>query len=541
MSPSRLPVAVALWGLCGSAGAAEFDITPPDAVELPPAGIEVPLAEPEVAAIDAGDCADPGSVVRVRGRAFEPQEGREAVLAGHGISRVLHVLEWTDSRIVARLPEDGGLEAGKRYYIGIRDAADSQWLSNIDRSLRTCSSVAEPGTIPEAPTVDDEANFEPPAEARESGETARPQPRNPFGSSGGRITRYQPPALVQGDDGTDRAPTRADEVEPGEVLLWHASLEAAQRFAKRVRPAGYQVTRRQVLRGLGVVQSTLRIPEDVSPATALEQLRNAFPDLVTDANHRFRPLDADEATALVGWSPQRVACGAGVTIGVIDSGVDLEVLEGVGASVQVETVPPAGTRPAPTDHGTAVTARIAQLVPESRLRVAAVFRDRGEDALDTTAEWLVLGLDWLARQRPAAINLSLGGPYNRLLARALARLRRQGIGLVAALAEHDGTVLYPGSDRNVLGVVAVDRELRPERGAHRGDAVTFTAPGVDVRVPGIERYLSGASHAAPFVTAALALARDPRLLARSARDLGDPGRDPVFGFGLVRFAETCQR
>ncbi len=57
------------------------------------------------------------------------------------------------------------------------------------------------------------------------------------------------------------------------------------------------------------------------------------------------------------------------------------------------------------------------------------------------------------------------------------------------------------------------------------------------------RLRSGTSYAAPFVTAALAVLRErgrkcrpPDLvgtLATTARDLGEAGRDPVFGWGMV--------
>jgi hypothetical protein len=67
-----------------------------------------------------------------------------------------------------------------------------------------------------------------------------------------------------------------------------------------------------------------------------------------------------------------------------------------------------------------------------------------------------------------------------------------------------------------------------------------------VGLPGPGRgTLSGTSYAVPFVTAAFARAmtgsdRDAALLnlARAAVDLGAPGRDPVFGWGLVR-APDC--
>ena len=64
------------------------------------------------------------------------------------------------------------------------------------------------------------------------------------------------------------------------------------------------------------------------------------------------------------------------------------------------------------------------------------------------------------------------------------------------------------------------------------------APGKD----GI--YVSGTSYAAPFVTAALAAARQAnaktpwspilKQMQTKARDLGTPGKDSSFGWGLIQ-------
>lgn len=530
------PLALILALLPVAGSAVDFGVDAPDSHDLSDPALDAALAIPEVTAIEAGDCADPGSVVRVAGRDLAPPDNRAVVLGGHGLHRPLEVLEWRDARIEARLPASGAIAPGKRYYIGIHDEANDRWLSNIDVSVLICADAADSAGISGAPTADTEATL---AESPAGEDAADDVKQNPFGSSGGRVTQYEPPDLVQAEENVgDGQPD--DRIEPREVLLWHANLDRAAAFARRIREAGYRPVRRKALRGLRVVQTTLRIPEGTSPRGALKQLREAFPELVADLNHRYRTLDDAGALELVEWTPAAAACERAPVIGVIDTGIDASVLGASTGDIAIERVPPAGTRLAPTDHGTAVAARLVQLVPGARLRAAAVFRRRG-DEMDTTAEWLVTGLDWLARQQAEAINLSLGGPHNGLLARAVVRLRRLGIKLAAAVGDDDGRPSYPASDPNVVGVIAVDRDLRPAADAYSGDAVVLAAPGIDVRVPGIDRYLSGASHAAPFVTAALALAPNPGTVLREARDLGEPGRDPVYGYGLVRFADSCSR
>ena len=90
------------------------------------------------------------------------------------------------------------------------------------------------------------------------------------------------------------------------------------------------------------------------------------------------------------------------------------------------------------------------------------------------------------------------------------------------------------------------------RQAVRGEHIAFAAAGVRLwtaaSISG-GRYRSGTSFATAFVTAAFAVARarDPEkpaaelidALAARAVDLGQPGRDPIFGFGLVQSAGCC--
>jgi subtilisin family serine protease len=94
----------------------------------------------------------------------------------------------------------------------------------------------------------------------------------------------------------------------------------------------------------------------------------------------------------------------------------------------------------------------------------------------------------------------------------------------------------------VTGVDGAQRVL-PEAG--RGAHVAFAAPGaVHAAAPGAGLVpVRGTSYAAPQVAALLArrlaepdagaAAAAVAALAREALDLGAPGRDPVYGWGLV--------
>ncbi|MEO0480592.1 MAG: S8 family serine peptidase [Planctomycetota bacterium] len=124
------------------------------------------------------------------------------------------------------------------------------------------------------------------------------------------------------------------------------------------------------------------------------------------------------------------------------------------------------------------------------------------------------------------------------------------------------SVTYPASLPTVLAVSGIDSSgnmaLFGAAGTNTGPSVVLCAPARDVVTTdrsGLDGYtagdyllVDGTSFSAPYVaaTAALAINIEPDLQAfevealmyEHALDLGAVGRDPVFGFGLVRAAEV---
>jgi subtilisin family serine protease len=150
--------------------------------------------------------------------------------------------------------------------------------------------------------------------------------------------------------------------------------------------------------------------------------------------------------------------------------------------------------------------------------------------------------------------MSLAGPANALLQRAVESAAAADVLMVAA-AGNEGPragAVYPAAYPSVLAVTGVDRSRRAYRRAGQGEHIDISAPGVDVwtaaSVSGA-RPRTGTSYAAPFVAAAAALwlarnagARPDAVVASltsTAEDLGDPGKDKVFGWGLLRPGPLC--
>jgi len=126
----------------------------------------------------------------------------------------------------------------------------------------------------------------------------------------------------------------------------------------------------------------------------------------------------------------------------------------------------------------------------------------------------------------------------------------RGILLVAAAGNTGGKVTYPARYETVIAVGSVDRDDQAAKNSATGPEVEVVAPGVKIisTVPG-GRYAvrSGTSYAAGYATGSLALLISAHpdldgegvrgLLREGAVDLGAPGRDSQYGYGLVNVAE----
>jgi minor extracellular protease Epr len=328
------------------------------------------------------------------------------------------------------------------------------------------------------------------------------------------------------------------------VLIEPAALSQLQQ-------SGWSVTDTRQLPSLGLALVRITGPAARSLAQAASDLRAEFPDAAVDYNFLYRPADSADAApagddaALTG---EPVPPGARLRLGLIDSAVATEhpALADVNV-VSRDFAPHEGERP--LGHGTATASILAGDVGNgAEILAASVFFQKPGFAPGATTESLVAALDWLAGSDVDVINMSLAGPADALLERALSRIAMDGPVVVAAVGNNGpaGEPLYPAAYESVVGVTAVDGERRIFPYANRGRHVAFAAPGVNVKVAnslGGFRLESGTSMASPHVAAVIAAALQEsgmpkeallESLEASAIDLGDEGFDPVFGYGLVQ-------
>jgi serine protease len=251
--------------------------------------------------------------------------------------------------------------------------------------------------------------------------------------------------------------------------------------------------------------------------------------------------------------------GAGVTVAVIDSGVDAHHVDLDGQVLPgLDLVDPKGN--GDTDqvgHGTTVSAIIAGkddtdgvigIAPKAKILPVRVLdqQNRYDDALIVAK-----GVRWAVDHGARVINLSLGGSgSSAALAAALDYAFAKDVVVVActgnASASPSNGVWYPAREPGVIAVAGMERDGNELwSGSITGKETVVTAPAtqlVGARPSGYWK-VQGTSFAAPMVsgTAALIRSRWPTMPAgevinriiKTARDRGPAGHDSTYGYGMV--------
>lgn len=272
--------------------------------------------------------------------------------------------------------------------------------------------------------------------------------------------------------------------------------------------------------------------------------------------------------------------GSGVTVAVIDTGVDGthpdlvdNVLEGYDASGEGSPNGWQGLGVEPM-HGT----EVASLIAGHGHNVSGIPKIAGQPGkpagvigVAPDAKILPISLNMVSNaeksideQIPAAvryavdhgaqvINLSIGSnktTWPKSWDDAFAYAEEKGVVVVASAGNRGSGITQVGAPATIPGVLTVggvDRQREASKGSStQGISIGVTAPSNDMiaAAPG-NKYMiwSGSSASAPLVSglAALIKSKYPNLSAaqiiqritESADDTGAAGRDPVYGFGII--------
>ncbi|MCC3779700.1 type VII secretion-associated serine protease mycosin, partial [Streptomyces sp. UNOB3_S3] len=270
----------------------------------------------------------------------------------------------------------------------------------------------------------------------------------------------------------------------------------------------------------------------------------------------------------------RTTKGAGITVAVLDTGVDEGHPDLRGRVLPGKDLIGFGAGPgdrAWARHGTAMAGIVAGrghgeddadgitgVAPEARILPVRVILEDGDPARakarGARGSALADGIRWAADHGADVINLSLGDDSDTAHPEpredeAVQYALAKGAVVVASAGnggEHGDHVSYPAAYPGVIAVTAVDRYGGRASFSTRRWYATVSAPGVDVVIADPDRrYYEGwgTSAASAFVSGAVALLRSARpglsparvreLLTETARDRPAGGRDDEVGAGMV--------
>ncbi|MEV0224956.1 type VII secretion-associated serine protease mycosin [Streptomyces sp. NPDC050704] len=270
----------------------------------------------------------------------------------------------------------------------------------------------------------------------------------------------------------------------------------------------------------------------------------------------------------------RTTEGEGITVAVLDTGVDAEHPDLAGNVLNGKDLVGFGAGRgdrAWARHGTAMAGIIAGhghgpgnadgvmgIAPEAKILPVRVILEDGDSARgkarNTRGNALAEGIRWAADNGADVINLSLGddskSAHPEASEDAAVQYALKKGSVVVASAGNGGEkgdhISYPAAYPGVIAATAVDKYGTRASFSTRRWYATVSAPGVDVVIadPDREYYEGwGTSAASAFVSGAVALVRAAhpglspaqikQLLEDTASDAPAGGRDDSRGFGFV--------
>lgn len=272
---------------------------------------------------------------------------------------------------------------------------------------------------------------------------------------------------------------------------------------------------------LGLDCLVIRFTDDHTAAEAVKMLEAhpsvewaepiaMYETLAQRRNGKSDPL-ASLSPATSGWNLASVHSswtGRNVNIAVIDTQVDASHPDLEGRIRLVRNFAPQS--PArPEDHGTEVAGIIAAnakngigiagIAPDARLLALRACWQKGEARGSVcTSLNLARAINYAIERKANIINLSLGGPPNRLLSNLIDTATSRGIAVVAAYNEDLPSGGFPASHSGVIAVSQKGVSVR------RG----YIAPGSDIpttKPGGGWTFVTGSSYSAAHISGLLAL------------------------------------
>ncbi len=367
-----------------------------------------------------------------------------------------------------------------------------------------------------------------------------------------------------------RERTESPPARSGEATIHFKDEQAYRRFLARAAEAGIRV--------LGKIDAlhSVRVATDSGDGLASDILDHGAEYGEVAANYIMGapvPSPAAEARAartvvplgnnllsFLGADGDTSGWGRGVTIAVIDSGIQTDPTFGLGRLQYLDIGLGTGISPGESGgHGTAVAALAAGaspsaqgVAPSANLLGIRVTDQTGQSDVFTVSQAIVAAVDRGAQ----VINVSLGGyGTSDTLRNAITYAGEHGAVIVAAAGNDQAAqLIWPAADPRVVSVGAVDALGQQVIFSNSGPQLQITAPGYGVQTAwtdGGRRLMDGTSASAPIISGSIAavMSANPGVSAPSAWNIlqqyasegGPAGSDSDYGNGIVNLGWAMAR
>lgn len=255
-----------------------------------------------------------------------------------------------------------------------------------------------------------------------------------------------------------------------------------------------------------------------------------------------------------------IANGSGVTIAVLDTGVD-----GTHPDLAANMVPGWNVYDSNSDtsdvhgHGTKVAGAAAAsanngtgsagVAWNARIMPVRIAAPNAYAYFSAMAE----GIRWAADNGARVANISYDGAAGSITVQSAANYMRSKGGVVVVAAGNSGGQITHAPSNALIVASATDSNDKLASWSSYGPSVDVSAPGASIYTTtrgGGYSSVSGTSFSSPIVaaTAALLFSTDPNLapgdvdqiLTNSTQDLGEPGYDQYFGHGRLNAGGAVQ-
>jgi len=377
--------------------------------------------------------------------------------------------------------------------------------------------------------------------------------------------------VVQNDEEEDEEASHLVDGKWKHEPLVLLAVDMTPQLAEEAKKAGFKIIQFITLKNLGITIAKIKAESPEQERKIRRWLRKRGIEFVIyndfyvlNQGNALYEFQENYPWSMLGWPYPCSGCGRGLKIGMVDTSVDTSIPVLSSRKIFQKMFVRAPSSEEYFEHGTSIAAilvgncegEFCGLLPEARLFVAATFEPLEENSPRATALSIAKGLDWLLGHGVQVVNLSFCGPNNPLLHRAISNTLKKGIPIVAAAGNYGEKApsVYPAAYKGVIAVTAIDKFGHPYPEANRGSYISFSDPGVRVPVPNVNgeiSFRSGTSYATAYCTALVAIMAEKgrniesindviERMKRDVIDLGPPGKDEVFGWGLARCGEECK-